>query len=279
MAYKKYSPFYMPLISTVVILVVWYSLGSLIVQNKMDADGYGQEDAEAIRRIQLPYPGEIWDAMITERADLIAATKNTFTAAIIGFVSSVTAGYLIAMIFAASLPFKQGVYPWVLILQMTPVVILAPIIVIWIGAGLTAITVVTFLIGFFPVVANSTQGLVSTDRNLLDLFSVCNATKSQEVFLLRVPYSMPYFLTGMKIAGTLAPIGAITGDIFVGSSASGGAGLGFMTIVYNSNVKIPALFATATIACTIGFVFVGSVNLIHWLALRKWHDSMINKNQ
>jgi len=251
----------------------------MIVTNKMELEGYQKEDAESIRRIQLPYPTEIWQAMKDEKADLLAATKNTFTAAVTGFIASVTAGYLIAMLFASSRLVKQGVYPWVLVLQMTPVVILAPIIVIWIGTGLTAITVVTFLIGFFPVVANTTQGLISTDRNLLDLFAICNASKMQEVFLLRVPYSMPYFLTGMKIAGTLAPIGAITGDIFVGTSASGGAGLGFMTIVYNSNVKIPALFATATIACTIGFVFVGTVNLIHWLALRNWHDSMINKHK
>ncbi|MCB1122925.1 MAG: ABC transporter permease subunit, partial [Verrucomicrobiae bacterium] len=262
-----------------IIMAIWYGLGSLIVSSKMSAEGYAKIDAEAIRRIQLPYPTEIWQAMVDEKEDLILAAKNTFTSAVFGFLSAVIVGYLIAMIFAASLPLKQAAYPWILILQMTPVVILAPIIVIWIGAGRTAITLVTFLIGFFPIVANSTQGLISTDRNLLDLFAICKASKMQEVFLLRVPYSMPYFLTGMKIAGTLAPIGAITGDIFVGTSGSGGAGLGFMTIVYNSNVKIPALFATASIACLMGFIFVGTVNLIHWLALKNWHDSMINKNQ
>lgn len=244
----------------------------------MQVDGYDRETADDIRRIQLPYPNEIWEAMVKEKDDLFTATKNTFIAAVSGFAISIAVGYIIAMLLAGSIYIKQAMYPWILVLQMTPVVILAPIIVIWIGPGITSITTVTFLICFFPVVANTTMGLVSTDRNLLDLFAICNASKSQEILLLRVPYSMPYFLTGMKIAGTLAPIGAITGDIFVGSSASGGAGLGFMTIVYNSNVKIPALFATAAVACTIGFAFVGTVNLIHWLALKNWHDSMVNKN-
>ncbi|QXD26085.1 ABC transporter permease subunit [Opitutia bacterium ISCC 51] len=279
MNFKKYSPFLMPILSTIVIITLWYTIGSLIVDSNMKTEGYTKEDAEAIRRIQMPYPTEIWQAMVDERADLITAAKNTFVSAAIGFVAAITIGYIIAMIFAASSLVKHATYPWVLVLQMTPVVILAPIIAIWLKEGRSAITLVTFLIGFFPIVANSTQGLISTDRNLLDLFTVCNASKVQEIFLLRVPFSMPYFLTGMKIAGTLAPIGAITGDIFVGTSASGGAGLGFMTIVYNSNVKIPALFATATIACTMGFVFVGSVNLIHWLALRNWHDSMIHKQK
>ncbi|MEM9158674.1 MAG: ABC transporter permease subunit [Verrucomicrobiota bacterium] len=277
---KKFpiSNILMPLLSSVVIFSIWYAAGSFIVQDRMN-QGYEREEAESIRRIQIPYPVEIWQAIVDEKEDMITAAQNTFTAAITGFLTAVCLGYLIAMLLASSVKLKQAMYPWILILQMTPVVILAPIIVIWIGTGLQSITIITFLIGFFPIVANSTMGLVSTDKNLVDLFTVCNATRSQETILLRVPYSMPYFLTGMKIAGTLAPIGAISGDIFVGSSASGGAGLGFMTIVYNSNVKIPALFGTATIACLMGFIFVGAVNLIHWYALKNWHESVVNRNK
>lgn len=267
----------LPLLTGAVIFGLWYLLGHYMVSNQMAKDGSGFSEADSIRRIMLPYPHEIRTALWEERAALLMATKNTFTAAIIGFVCSVVGGYLISMLLASTPLVKQSLYPWVLILQMTPVVILAPIFVIWFGQGLPSIAMVTFMIGFFPVVANTTMGLVSTDKNLLDLFKVCNATTGQEVMLLRVPYAMPYFLTGLKIAGTLAPIGAITGDIFVGSSASGAAGIGFMTIVYNSQLKIPALFATASVACLLGFVFVGCVNLLHWWALRNWHDSMVKK--
>jgi NitT/TauT family transport system permease protein len=274
---NKHSVWALPLFSGVVIFAIWYGIGHYMVFDKMATDALTRPEAENIRRIMVPYPHEIYAALVAERSTLWLATKNTFTAAVVGFLFSVCAGYLIAMLLSASYLIKQALYPWVLVLQMTPVVILAPIFVIWLGQGLPSIAMVTFMIGFFPVVANTTMGLISTDKNLIDLFKVCNATKGQEIFLLRVPYSMPYFLTGLKIAGTLAPIGAITGDIFVGSSASGAAGIGFMTIVYNSQLKVPALFATALVACFLGFVFVGCVNLLHWWALRNWHDSMVRK--
>jgi NitT/TauT family transport system permease protein len=272
-----HSVWLMPFLSGVLIFLMWYGIGQYMVFDKMATDALSEAEAENVRRIMLPYPHEIWNALVAEQEALWLATKSTFTAAITGFIFSVTVGYLIAMLLASSVLIKRALYPWVLVLQMTPVVILAPIFVIWLGQGLPSITAVTFMIGFFPVVANTTMGLVSTDKQLIDLFTICNASKAQEILLLRVPYSMPYFLTGLKIAGTLAPIGAIAGDIFVGSSSTGAAGLGFMTIVFNSQLKIPALFATALVACILGFIFVGCVNLIHWFALRNWHDSMVKK--
>lgn len=277
MSFKQHQFWILPLISGAVIFGLWYLIGGYMVSQQMAKDASTFEEADNIRKIMMPYPHEIREALVTERQALWTATRNTFTAAILGFIFSVSAGYVIAMLLASSVVIKKSLYPWVLVLQMTPVVILAPIFVIWLGQGLPSIIMVTFMIGFFPVVANTTMGLISTDKNLIDLFTVCNATKGQEILMLRVPYSMPYFLTGLKIAGTLAPIGAIAGDIFVGSASAGGAGIGFMTIVYNSQLKIPALFATAGVACVLGFIFVGCVNLLHWWALHNWHDSMVKK--
>lgn len=274
---STHSFWYMPLFSGLLIFLLWYGIGHYMVWDQMASSELSRSEADSVRKIMLPFPHEIGEALQQEGEALLQAAANTFTAAVIGFLFSVTVGYLIAMLLASSVLVKQALYPWVLVLQMTPVVILAPIFVLWLGQGLPSITAVTFMIGFFPVVANTTMGLVSTDRSLIDLFRVCNASKSQEILFLRVPYSMPYFLTGLKIAGTLAPIGAIAGDIFVGSSSAGSAGLGFMTIVYNSQLKIPALFATALVACILGFVFVGCVNLLHWWALHNWHDSMVKQ--
>jgi NitT/TauT family transport system permease protein len=168
---------------------------------------------------------------------------------------------------------KASLYPYILVLQMTPVIILAPIFVLWLGQGLPAIVAVTFMICFFPVVANTTMGFISVDRNLRELFALCGARRWQEVAYLQVPGAMPYFLTGMKIAATLAPIGAITGDFLAGSQQNGVAGIGFMTIVYFSQLKIPELFATGLAACLLGFCFVGGVSLLNWLVLRRWHES------
>jgi NitT/TauT family transport system permease protein len=274
MSFRNYSAVLMPILASLVIVGVWHGIGFRMEKQRV-ADGYSMEEAEGSRRAVLPVPEEIIRAIVDERLTLIKATTNTFSAALFGFLAAVGIGYTVSMLFASSRLLKQAAYPWILVLQMTPVIVLAPIIAIWMGPGLAATSMITFLIGFFPVIANSTQGLISTDKNLLDLFAVCKASKTQEILLLRVPYSIPYFLTGMKIAGTLAPIGAITGDLFAGTSQSGGAGLGFMALSYISSAKIPALFATAALACAMGFVFVGGVNFIHWLALRNWHDSMV----
>lgn len=254
----------MPTLSGGLILGLWYLV----------AYTYGTNEGFEIQRIIIPFPHQIAEALWNERETLWIATRQTAVAAVVGFIAAVVIGYILSMFLASAVWVKQALYPWVLVLQMTPVVILAPIFVLWMGQGLPSITAITFMIGFFPVVANTTMGLVSTDRNLLDLFKMSNATKSQEIFHLRVPYAMPYFLTGMKIAGTLAPIGAISGDLFAGSSKGGVGGIGFMVILYNSQLKIPELFATAFVACLLGFVFVGCVNWLHWYLLKDWHDSV-----
>jgi NitT/TauT family transport system permease protein len=160
-----------------------------------------------------------------------------------------------------------------MILQMTPIIIFAPILILWVGPGLKSVVVITFLICFFPLVVNTTQGLISTDRNLVELFQMYRASKWQQIKLLRIPAALPYFFTGLRIAAVLAPIGALVGDYTAGSSAGNGGGLGFQAIIYSSQAKYPALFATAAVTCALGFIFVAGVLALSWLALHKWHDS------
>jgi len=164
-------------------------------------------------------------------------------------------------------------YPYLMLLQMTPIIIFAPILVLWVGPGLHSVVVITFLICFFPLVVNSTQGLISTDRNLVELFRMYRASRAQEILRLRVPAAFPYFFTGLRIAATLAPIGALVGDYTAGSSAGDGGGLGFQAIIFSSQAKYPALFATAAITCVLGFIFVAFVISLSWLVMHKWHDS------
>ena len=133
--------------------------------------------------------------------------------------------------------------------------------------------IITFLICFFPLVVNTTQGLISADRNLVELFKMYRASRWQEIKLLRIPAALPYFFTGLRIAAVLAPIGALVGDYTAGSSAGNGAGLGFQSLIYSSQAKYPALFATAAVTCILGFVFVAVVLSLSWFALHKWHDS------
>jgi NitT/TauT family transport system permease protein len=225
----------------------------------------------------LPAPHEVLQAGWEERNVLFGAVMLTARGAILGFLAAVGVGFLLSMALGFSPRIKASFYPYILVLQMMPVTILAPIFVLWLGQGLPSIVAITFVIGFFPVVANTTMGFISVDRNLRELFLMCNATRAQEVRYLRIPGAMPYFLTGMKIAGTLAPIGAIVGDFLAGSAQGGVGGIGYMTISYFSQLKTPALFATGLVACLMGFVFVGGVNWLHWRLLHSWHDSMVKK--
>jgi len=221
----------------------------------------------------LPTPGQILQAAWTEKARLLAAARTTAVGAVGGFVLATVLGVGAALLLSLSRALQRSLYPWLLALQMTPVIVLTPIIQLWIGSGTPGIVTVTCLISFFPIVANTVQGLISADMNHVALFRMCNATRAQELFFLRVPAALPNFLTGLRIAATLAPVGAIFGEYMVGNSSGGSGGLGFLVYSYNTQIKIPALFATALTSCALGFVFVAAVAGLNWLALHQWHDS------
>ncbi len=274
----RWSRIVLPIVGGGLVLLCWYLWGAGLAAAKQ-AQGLDPESADVIRRILLPYPGEVFTAAIEERALILGGTRSTFFAAGLGFMAAVFGGYAIALGLSLSAVFKQIFHPWILVLQMTPVVIIAPIVAIWLSEpAIAPVVIVTFLIGFFPVVANATLGLVSVEKNLRELFAVSRASRLQELIYLRIPYSMPSFLTGTKVAATLAPIGAITGDIFVGS-AEGEPGMGYLVLLYKQTANTPALFATAIMACLIGFIFVGFVHIIHWAALRSWHESMVRADR
>ncbi len=223
----------------------------------------------------LPPPHRIFLAMWEKRAEMLDASLTTFFAAFLGFSAAVTGGFCIAMLLSSNKWIKASLHPYVLTIQMTPIIVLIPIIGLLIKDSLLQIVLITFLISFFPVVANTILGFTSTDKYLLDLFQVYNARTLQEIFLLRIPFAVPYFLTGVKIAGTLAPIGAITGDFLLGTSRN--PGLGYRLVTYYNQGENPALFAIAFLAATMGFIFVFLVNRATHHFLKNWHESVPEK--
>lgn len=244
-----------PALTGLAILILWYTaLGQQWVQPFL-----------------LPAPHRILGAIWESRMKMFGAGLETFYAATLGFLSAVAGGFTIAMALAANRWVKASFHPYVLMIQMTPIIIITPIIGMWMDEALLRIITITFLISFFPVAANTTLGLVSIDKNLIDLFRVYGATRLQEVFLLRIPYALPNFLTGVKIAGTLAPIGAITGDFLLGTSRH--PGLGYLVLTYRNSGQIPEMFGVAVVACLLGFLFVAFVNTLHRILLQGWHES------
>lgn len=220
----------------------------------------------------LPAPHRILEAIWEYRGEMLDASLATFFAAILGFLSAVAGGFLIAMVLSSNKWIRSSLHPYVLMIQMTPIIVLIPIIGLLIKDPLLRIVLITFLISFFPVAANTILGFTSTDKNLLDLFTVYNATKKQEILFLRIPFAVPYFLTGVKIAGTLAPIGAITGDFLLGTSTN--PGLGYRLVTYYSQGETPALFGIALLASLMGFIFVFTVNKVSHFFLKNWHESI-----
>lgn len=240
---------------------------------------YGVRRATGLQSWILPTPGEILRAAWTEHAVLLRAAGHTAVGALGGFLAAALAGFAIALGLGGARWLRTGLYPWLLVLQMTPVIVLAPIIVLWAGPGPPGIITVTFLISFFPIVVNTTQGLLSAEEPMVDLFRMYGATRLQELRMLRLPTAMPYFLAGLRIAATLAPIGAIFGEYLVGNASGGTGGLGFLVYTYNVQIKIPALFATALISCLLGFVFVAAVAWLNWTVLHGWHDSFERRDR
>ncbi|MSU46877.1 MAG: ABC transporter permease [Lacunisphaera sp.] len=257
---KKTSPvllWILPVVSGLVFVALWYGVRKL----------------SGLQSWILPTPVEIIEAAWRERVRLLGAAGNTVVGALAGFLLAGAFGFITALLLGVSRSLRASLYPWLLVLQMTPVIVLTPIIVLWAGPGLPGIVTVTWLISYFPIVANMTQGLLSTDMNHVALFRMGNASRLQEMLLLRVPSAMPYYLAGLRIAATLAPIGAIFGEYMVGNSSGGTGGLGFLVYSYNTQIKIPALFATALTSCLLGFIFVAAVSWLNWAVLHKWHDS------
>ncbi len=249
---------FLPFVTGIGMIVAWY-----VVCMSLSAD----------QRFLLPSPHEVARAFVDKGPALWGAALNTGGGALLGFGLAVCLSFAFALFLSLSPLVRASFYPYLMILQMTPIIVIAPILILWVGPGLKSVVIITFLICFFPMVVNTTQGLISTDRNLVALFTMCKATKWQEILLLRVPSALPYFFTGLRIAATLAPIGAIVGDYIAGNSAGGQGGLGFLTIIYSSQFQMGALFATAAVGCLLGFIFVAGVIALSWLALHKWHDS------
>jgi NitT/TauT family transport system permease protein len=249
---------FLPALTGALVLALWYAIRAFLAEDM---------------RFLLPTPTAIIEAFHANGDSLARAALNTTEGALLGFGFAVLVSFLLALALSLSPLVRIGLYPYLMILQMTPVIVVAPILVIWVGAGLKSVTVITFLICFFPLVVNTTQGLVSTDRNLVELFAMWRTSRVQQLLHLRVPAALPYFFTGLRIAATLAPIGALVGDYTAGSSAGDGGGLGFQAIIYSSQAKYAALFATAATTCVLGFIFTAAVLSLSWLALHKWHDS------
>jgi NitT/TauT family transport system permease protein len=221
----------------------------------------------------LPGPLLVATALRDRYPSLLNSLLITTEEAAGGLAGSIVAGVAIAMIFAQWRWLRQLLYPYTILLQTVPIVAIAPLIINWAGAGIFAVTIVTFIICLAPIIANTTQGLISVDENLIHLFVMHKATPAQILFKLRLPNAMPNLFTGIRISAGISVIGGITGELFAGSTRVGEGGLGYAIIYASNQMETGYLFALVLAATVLGFSFFFIVMFFEWLALHNWHES------
>jgi NitT/TauT family transport system permease protein len=222
----------------------------------------------------LPGPLSVASALRQRLPSLLNSLWITTEEAAGGLLASIIVGVGFAMIFAQWRWLRQLLYPYTILLQTVPIVAIAPLVINWAGAGILSVTIVTFIICLAPVIANTTQGLISVDENLIHLFVMHKASPAQILFKLRLPNAMPNLFTGIRISAGISVIGGITGELFAGSTRVGEGGLGYAIIYANNQMETSYLFALVFAATVLGFSFFFIVMFLEWLALHNWHESI-----
>lgn len=232
--------------------------------------------AEAILRLAevpgwlVPRPTAVFAAALESGAALAGAARVTATSAAAGFLLAAMAGVLVAVILSSSRLVERAFAPYMVFFQTVPIVAVAPLLVLWFGAGGRAVAASAFIVSLFPVVANTLAGLRSTDPALVDLFRLHRASRLALLGKLRLPAALPSIVTGLRVAAGLAVIGALVGE-FVAGAAEGKSGLGILLLEANRRLRTDLLFAAVLAASLVGLLLVGVVQGAGHLALRRWH--------
>jgi NitT/TauT family transport system permease protein len=226
-----------------------------------------------VPHFMLPSPWAVAQAVVARFPSLVASTVITAEESLGGLIASIVMGVIVALFFAQWRWVRKMLYPYTILLQTVPIVAVAPLILMWVGAGTAAVALIAFIISLAPIIANTTQGLVSVDENLVHLFLMHNASPAQKLFKLRLPHAVPSLFVGIRIASGIAVIGAITGELYAGSSQVGVGGLGYSILYASSQLQTDYLFALVVAATALGFAFFFVAMFFEWHFLHRWHES------
>jgi NitT/TauT family transport system permease protein len=220
----------------------------------------------------LPRPSAVLRVIVDRHADLLASLWTTAQAALIGFFASMVAGAALGMLLAASPVICRAFYPYTVFFQTVPIVAIAPLLMIWCGPGLAAVSLCAFIVSVFPVIANTLSGLLSTDPALEDLFRLYGASAWARLWKLKLPSALPSIFTGLRVASGLAVIGTVVAEFLVGLLGPG-EGLGVRIVSANKQGRTDIVFAAVLIASLLGLAMFAAINLAARLLLRRWHTS------
>lgn len=210
----------------------------------------------------LPGPALVWKTAVDFGMNWLPHVLATVTIALLGFGVAIVVGVLLAVIIVHSRTLSRVLTPAIVIMQIVPKIAFAPLFLIWFGLGPAPIVVVTFLVAFFPMVVNAAVGLSEIERDLLDLARVLRLNWWKVLWSIRFPTALPHIFGGLKIASTLAVIGAIIGE-FVGSNR----GLGYLVLIANNNLNTPLALAAIALISLFGLVLYAAIVLLEMVSL------------
>jgi NitT/TauT family transport system permease protein len=232
--------------------------------------------AYAIPQYILPGPLAVARSLYNDWGTLSPALLVTAKITLQALALALIGGVGIAIFLVQSKWIEIAFYPITVILQVTPVVAIAPLILIYAPTTQVALLICAFLVAFFPILSNMVQGLKSVDHNLINLFELYGASRWQTLLYLKLPAAQPYFMTGLRIGGGLALIAAVVAE-FAAGSAGAGSGLAFRLLEAQYRMNIPRLFAALLMLSLLGVAIFAMTSFISWLSLHRWHESSLKR--
>jgi len=229
----------------------------------------------AIPPYVLPAPLAVFQTLVSDWPVLSQSLLTTLSTTLQGFLAAAVGGIALALLFNQSKWLEYSLFPYAVILQVTPVIAIAPLLLIYLPQQ-TAVIACAWIVGFFPVLSNTTLGLNSVDRNLAGLFRLYGASRLQTLRYLKLPSALPFILGGLRIAGGLSLIGAVVAEIAAGT-AGAGSGLAYRIAESGYRLNIPRMFAALLLLSAAGIVIYGLLALISHIVLRRWHESALGK--
>jgi len=226
--------------------------------------------ALAVPTYVLPGPALIATTFVTDSALLLGSLRVTLKITLAALLAAAAGGAGLAFLLTRSAWLERSLLPYAIVAQVTPIVAIAPLIIIWIDDAFAALVVCAWIVAFFPVLANTMAGLKSADPHLRDLFRLYGASRLQTQAWLEAPSALPYFLAGLRISGGLALIGAVVAE-FVAGTGGAATGLAFRILEAGYRLQVPRLFAALVLLSLTGIVIYAVLNAVSRWAMRRWY--------
>jgi len=224
----------------------------------------------------LPAPADVLNSLLTDYPTLLPALGVTLRITFTALCLAVVGGVLLAIVLVQSRWIELALFPFAVILQVTPIIAITPLLLIYSPDTQTALLICAFLVAFFPILSNMVAGLKSVDHNLLNLYDLYGASRWQTLVYLKIPAAMPYFMAGLRIGGGLSLIAAVVAE-FAAGTAGEGSGLAFRLLEAQYRLNIPRMFAALVLLTGTGIAIFGLTSFVAWLTLHRWHESALKR--